>query len=74
MPIPSPTTASRDIFLVVIVIIILKIGMIIVLVVIFIITIIVVSMLTPEPSKEVQELVEHVRYPNLEGDINTLAA
>ena len=39
-----------------------------------IITILVVSMLTPEPSREVQELVEHVRYPNLEGDINTLAA
>ncbi len=38
-----------------------------------IITIIVVSMLTPAPSREVQELVEHVRYPNLEGDINTLA-
>ena len=32
-----------------------------------IITIIVVSMLTPAPSKEVQELVEHVRYPNLQG-------
>ncbi len=38
-----------------------------------IITIIVVSLLTPEPSREVQELVEHVRYPNLEGDINTQA-
>jgi cation/acetate symporter len=38
-----------------------------------IITILVVSFLTPEPSKEVQELVEHVRYPNLEGDINTQA-
>ena len=37
-----------------------------------ILTIIIVSMLTPEPSREVQELVEHVRYPNLEGDINTL--
>jgi cation/acetate symporter len=36
-----------------------------------IITITVVSMLTPAPSKEVQELVEHVRYPNLEGDIDT---
>jgi cation/acetate symporter len=32
------------------------------------ITIIIVSMLTPSPSKEVQELVEHVRYPNLVGD------
>ncbi len=38
-----------------------------------IITIMVVSMLTPEPSREVQELVEHVRYPNLEGDISTQA-
>ena len=32
------------------------------------ITIYIVSLLTPEPSKEVQELVEHVRYPNLVGD------
>jgi cation/acetate symporter len=31
-------------------------------------TIIVVSLLTPEPQKEVQELVEHVRYPHLRGD------
>jgi cation/acetate symporter len=31
-------------------------------------TILVVSSLTPAPSKEVQELVEHVRYPNLKGD------
>jgi cation/acetate symporter len=38
-----------------------------------IITIIVVSLLTPEPERKVQELVEHVRYPNLEGDINTQA-
>jgi cation/acetate symporter len=38
-----------------------------------IITIIVVSLLTPAPSRQVQELVEHVRYPNLEGDINTMA-
>jgi cation/acetate symporter len=30
-----------------------------------IITIIVVSLLTPAPSKETQELVEHVRYPDL---------
>ena len=36
-------------------------------------TIIVVSLLTPEPSKQVQELVEHVRYPHLRGDINTQA-
>ena len=32
------------------------------------ITIFIVSWLTPEPSKDVQELVEHVRYPNLVGD------
>jgi len=32
------------------------------------ITIFIVSLLTPEPSKTVQELVEHVRYPNLVGD------
>ncbi|MCX7897076.1 MAG: VC_2705 family sodium/solute symporter [Rhodocyclaceae bacterium] len=32
------------------------------------------SLLTPAPSKEIQELVDHVRYPNLEGDINTQAA
>jgi cation/acetate symporter len=38
-----------------------------------IITIIVVSLLTSPPPQEVQELVEHVRYPNLKGDINTLA-
>jgi cation/acetate symporter len=31
-------------------------------------TIIVVSLLTAPPSKAVQELVEHVRYPNLIGD------
>jgi cation/acetate symporter len=31
-------------------------------------TIIVVSWLTPAPSKQVQELVEHVRYPHLRGD------
>jgi len=30
--------------------------------------IIVVSMLTPTPDRETQELVEHVRYPNLVGD------
>jgi cation/acetate symporter len=40
-----------------------------------IVTILVVSMLTPEPDKQTQELVEHVRYPNLRGDtINTQAA
>jgi len=32
------------------------------------------SMLTSAPSKEVQELVDHVRYPNLTGDISTKAA
>jgi len=38
-----------------------------------IITIIVVSLLTPSPEKDVQELVEHVRYPHLRGDIVTEA-
>ncbi len=37
-------------------------------------TIIIVSLLTAPPSKEVQELVEHVRYPHLKGDIDTQAA
>ena len=38
------------------------------------ITILVVSLLTPEPNREVQEFVEHVRYPNLRGDtVQTLA-
>ena len=32
------------------------------------ITIIIVSLLTPEPDKQTQELVEHVRYPHLRGD------
>ncbi len=36
-------------------------------------TIIVVSLLTREPSRKVQELVEHVRYPHLRGDIATQA-
>ncbi|MBK8325040.1 MAG: cation acetate symporter [Betaproteobacteria bacterium] len=36
-----------------------------------IVTIFVVSLLTPAPDKEVQELVDHVRYPNLAGDIDT---
>ena len=36
--------------------------------------VIVGSLITPAPSKEVQDLVDHVRYPNLEGDINTSAA
>ena len=35
--------------------------------------IIIVSLLTPAPDKETQELVEHVRYPNLAGDtVNTV--
>jgi cation/acetate symporter len=34
-------------------------------------TIFVVSLLTPAPDREVQELVDHVRYPVLEGDIET---
>ncbi len=35
--------------------------------------IIIVSLLTPAPSRDMQELVEHVRYPNLKGDtLNTL--
>ncbi len=29
------------------------------------------SLLTPAPSKEIQELVDHVRYPSLEGDVST---
>ena len=35
------------------------------------IVIIVVSLLTKEPEREVQELVDHVRYPVLEGDMDT---
>jgi len=35
------------------------------------VTIFVVSLVTPAPDKEVQELVDHVRYPNLVGDIDT---
>ncbi|HSV70209.1 MAG TPA: VC_2705 family sodium/solute symporter [Methylibium sp.] len=30
--------------------------------------IVVVSLFTPAPNKKVQELIEHVRYPNLKGD------
>jgi len=37
------------------------------------VTIFVVSLITPAPKKEVQELVEHVRYPHLRGDIVTEA-
>lgn len=36
--------------------------------------VIVGSLISPAPSREVQELVDHVRYPNLEADINTNAA
>jgi cation/acetate symporter len=32
---------------------------------------IIVSLLTPAPDKETQELVDHVRYPHLAGDIDT---
>jgi cation/acetate symporter len=35
--------------------------------------IVIVSLLTPQPSREVQELVDHVRYPVLAGDIDTRA-
>jgi cation/acetate symporter len=34
-------------------------------------TIWIVSLLTPAPAPEIQELVDHVRYPNLKGDIST---
>jgi cation/acetate symporter len=33
-----------------------------------VLVIIVVSLITPAPDRETQELVEHVRYPNLAGD------
>ncbi|MBI5330921.1 MAG: VC_2705 family sodium/solute symporter [Betaproteobacteria bacterium] len=36
--------------------------------------VIVGSLISPAPNKEIQELVDHCRYPNLEGDINTNAA
>jgi len=36
--------------------------------------IIIVSLLTPRPSQKVQELIEHVRYPHLKGDISTQQA
>jgi cation/acetate symporter len=38
------------------------------------IVIIVVSLLTPAPNRETQELVEHVRYPNLGADSMVTAA
>ncbi len=37
------------------------------------VTIWIVSLLTPAPAREVQELVDHVRYPVLAGDIETRA-
>ena len=33
--------------------------------------IIIGSLISAEPNQEIQELVDHVRYPNLEGDIDT---
>jgi cation/acetate symporter len=36
--------------------------------------IIIGSLISPAPSKEIQELVDHVRYPSLEGDIDTRGA
>jgi len=39
-----------------------------------IIGVIVGSMLTAAPSKEVQDMVDHVRYPSLENDIDTKVA
>jgi cation/acetate symporter len=38
-----------------------------------ILTIFIVSLLTPAPDQEVQNLVDHVRYPLLAGDIDTKA-
>jgi cation/acetate symporter len=35
--------------------------------------IVIVSLLTPAPSRKVQELIDHVRYPHLRGDIDTRA-
>jgi cation/acetate symporter len=32
------------------------------------------SLISPAPGKEIQELVDHCRYPSLEGDIDTKAA
>jgi cation/acetate symporter len=37
-------------------------------------TIFIVSLLTAPPNRETQELVEHVRYPNLKGDTVTTVA
>ena len=38
-----------------------------------VLTILVVSLLTPPPSQQVQDLVEYVRYPNLAGGIDSRA-
>ena len=35
--------------------------------------IILVSLFTPVPKPEIQELIEHVRYPSIKGDIDTQA-
>jgi cation/acetate symporter len=35
--------------------------------------IVIVSLLTKAPGAKVQELIEHVRYPQLRGDIDTRA-
>ncbi len=35
--------------------------------------IIIVSLFTPAPDEKTQELIEHVRYPHLKGDIDTRA-
>ena len=36
--------------------------------------IIIVSLLTKAPGKDIQELVEHVRFPSLDGKISAGAA
>ena len=36
--------------------------------------IIIVSLLTKAPGKEIQELVEHVRYPSLDGKTSAASA
>lgn len=36
--------------------------------------IILVSLVTPAPRKDIQDLIDHVRYPTLRDDINTKAA
>jgi cation/acetate symporter len=37
------------------------------------VAIVVVSLITAQPKRQLQELVEHVRYPHLRGDIDTRA-